>query len=554
MRDFLSLKILDRLRPALERLGCDYPVLRKIVQIKLTMDARRVPTVMMNNSRRNRQENVERNTFVRSLWLYGVMGIALLPFVLTSENYLFQMSIAFAILMFLVTTSMISDFSSVLLDVRDRAIVSTKPVTSKTVSLARTVHIFIYLSLLTATLAGPGLIGGLLRHGIGFFLLFLMLVVLADVFVLVVTALLYLLILNVFDGERLKDIINYVQIVLSITIILGYQVIGRSFAVFKLHIVFHAAWWQVLVPPFWFGSVFTWLPGGHAVGSAPGAEIVVLTALAIVVPCAMFALYIRLMPAFERRLEKLSTDTARNRKGSHVVLEWIAKLICRTDEERTLFQFSSWMMARERDFKLKVYPSLGLSIAFPFIFMLNPAMESSFHSLASSKWYLAIYMTALMIPTVVSMLKYSGKYKAAWIYQVTPISDLGSVYRGVLKAFLVRLLLPVYILESIVFTAIFGFSVIPHLLAAGLAILIYAVVCYWAMDKDLPFSKPFEVVQQGKRYLVLVLMLVIALLAIVHLLFTLIPFGIYIYIVILLVANVIIWALGFNTQRSATSG
>lgn len=546
MKEFVSLKILDRFQAILEGLGCDYPILRHIVQIKLTMDARRVPTIMMKNTRRRQQDNVERNTFIRSLWIYGFMGLALLPFVLMSQNYLFQMSIAFAILMFLIMTSMISDFSSVLLDIRDRTIISTKPVSSRTVSFARVVHIIIYLTLLTATLAGPALIGSLLRHGIGFFLVFLVMVILLDVFVLVVTALLYLLILNIFDGERLKDIINYVQIALSIAILLGYQLVGRSFDLFQLHIVFHAAWWQAFVPPFWFGSVFTWLPAGHVGMSHTVPELTTLTVLAVVGPLALFALYVRLMPAFERRLEKLAGDTAKGTRTSQPLMNLIAKILCRTEEERTFFHFSSWMMAREREFKLKVYPSLGFSIVFPFIFMLNPAFQSGFHNLRQSKWYLAIYMMALMVPTVVSMLKYSSKYKAAWVYQVTPIRNLANVYRGSMKAFLVRLLLPLYVLEGIIFTSIFGFQIIPNLIAAGLAILIYAVICYWLLDKDLPFSHPFEMVQQGKRYVVFLLMFMIALLALVHLVFALIPYGIYVYIVLLIIANAVIWPLGFR--------
>lgn len=546
MREFTSLSILDKFRGILERFGCDYPLLREILKVKLTMDARRVPTIVSNA--RKKQSDSDKNSFVRSLWMYALMGLILLPFVLMNDNYLFQMSIAFAILMFLVMTSMISDFSSVLLDVRDRTIIATKPVPPRTLSFARAIHITIYLSLLTGTLAGPGLIGALLRHGIGFFLLFLVAVILLDIFVLVVTALLYLLVMNVFDGERLKDMINYVQIALSIVMLVGYQLVGRSFNILQVHIAFHAAWWQIFVPPFWFGAVFTWLQAGSS-----GVEITILSIFAVVVPCALFALYVRLMPAFERKLEKLAEDAQQKKQRAKSAVSWMSRLVCRTEEERAFFQFSSWMMAKEREFKLKVYPSLGLSIVFPFLFMFNPAFSGGQHSLSSGKGYLFIYTAGLMVPSVVSMLKHSSRYKASWIYEVAPVTHRSLVYRGTMKAFLVRLFLPVFLVESIVFAIIFGWPVILQLVAVGLSMLVYAVICFWMLDKDLPFSRPFEVVPSGKRYLVFVLILVLAVFALVHFAFTLVPFGIYIYLALLIVLNAVAWTFGFRLPQISAS-
>ena len=50
---------------------------------------------------------------------------------------------------FIIMTTLIADFSSVLLDVRDRSILSTKPISAKTINAAKFMHIFIYLTYLT---------------------------------------------------------------------------------------------------------------------------------------------------------------------------------------------------------------------------------------------------------------------------------------------------------------------------------------------------------------------------------------------------------------------
>ena len=65
--------------------------------------------------------------------------------------------------------------------------------------------------LTTATVAIP-LIVSLLSMGIGFFLLFLLEVILLVMLILVLTACIYIFILRFFDGERLKNAINYIHI------------------------------------------------------------------------------------------------------------------------------------------------------------------------------------------------------------------------------------------------------------------------------------------------------------------------------------------------------
>ena len=547
MKEFISLKVMDRLRSVFETLGCDYRVMRQIVQVKLTMDRRRVPTILQGTARKkNRPESEDKNSFVPSLLLYAFMGLLTVPFVLMNQNYMFQMSVTFGILMFLIMSSMVADFSSVLLDVRDRVIISTKPVNRRTMSFARTIHIMIYLFLLTGSLAGAPLLAALFAHGIVFFLAFLLEIMLMDIFILVVTALLYLLILNFFDGERLKDIINYVQIALSIAITVGYQMIGRSFYVIRLHIVFHTAWWQAAVPPFWFGSTFEWIMRGHA-----SPLLILFSTLALIVPIISFAAYIQLMPAFERKLQKLSSNEARGGMRKRAWLQAVSRIICRSNEERAFFGFASVMMAREREFKLRVYPSLGFAMVFPFIFIFNSAWSNGLKDLASSRWYLSIYLSALMIPSVVMTLKYSAQYKAAWVYRTAPVQSIAAIFKGTIKAFLARLFLPIYLVESIVFVATFGIRVISDLVVACLSMLLYAVICFQFTRKSLPFSEPFQVIEQSQKYVGLLLLLLIGVFAAIHFVFTLIPFGVYIYLFLLVLLNGAVWGagVGFRSEK-----
>ncbi|MGE7054854.1 hypothetical protein ACQKI4_19955 [Paenibacillus glucanolyticus] len=229
---FRMLKILDRFQGVISRTGVDYEVLRRILHVKLIMDSRRAPVILSSVNRK--KEEQDKNLFVSSLWMYGLIGLVLTPFVFWSDpEYLLPMSLLSAILMFLIMTSMISDFSSVLLDVRDRSILMTKPIDGRTVGLARSIHAGIYLLLLTGALSAGSLVVGLIKHGVGFFLIYILELILMNMLILVSTSMIYLVLLKYWDGEKLKDLINYVQIGLSATLAIGIRPMYGTMAITK---------------------------------------------------------------------------------------------------------------------------------------------------------------------------------------------------------------------------------------------------------------------------------------------------------------------------------
>ncbi|MFB9324529.1 hypothetical protein ACFFSY_01070 [Paenibacillus aurantiacus] len=542
MRDFASLKLLDKMERLFTALGVDYPLMRRILQVKLTMDSRRVPTVIAQTSAKKKGADSNEppkdvNYFVRSLWLYALLGLILVPLVVMGDNYMFQMALVFGVLMFLVTTSMISDFSSVLLDLRDKSILHTKPVPPRTIHAARTVHILIYLSFLTGAIAGPSLIAGAIRHGLLFLLLFLAEVVLADMLIVVLTALLYVLLLRLFDGEKLKDMINYVQILLSVVIAVGYQVVARSFEWMDLQVNFLFQWWHAVVPPIWFAAPFELLLHGER-----SAATLMLTGLALFIPILSMLLYGKLIPVFERDLQKLADHGAIRPSSRHGrFADRAARVLCRSNEERTFFRFTLNMLKGEREFKLKTYPSVGFSIIFPFIFLYSAFSDMPWQAFADSRWYMTVYLSGMLIPTVSYMMKFSGTYKGAWIYGVAPISHRQVIVTGVLKAALLRLFVPVFAVQAAIFVALFGARILPDLAAVLLAMLLYAYLCFSVLNRELPFSHSFEGASGGGGITMFGMVLLIFGFALVHLATTFIPLGIWIYAALLLGANVLVW-------------
>ncbi|EOR27290.1 hypothetical protein A500_05366 [Clostridium sartagoforme AAU1] len=546
MKDFKVLKILDKLRFFYEKSGVDYDILRLIINTKLTMDGRRKATVFNNERKKKKGES---NEFYKSLILYAFIGIFFGLTLIFRINMMYQMSIYFAAIMFMILTVFISDFSYVILDVKDKSIIYTKGIDSKTINAAKITHVCIYIIYLTLSLVGFSFLLSF-KYGIAFFLIFLIEIILIDVFMIMITALLYLLVLKFFDGEKLKDMINYVQTILSIFMVIIYQILPRIFQFIDLDkIVYTYKSWHILVPPMWFAAPLSIIDG-------EGITVykIIMSILSLIIPIISLIVYLKLTPTFEKYLQKLNNNNEKSKEKNKLILK-ISKLVCKDKIERAFFKFSVQIINSEREFKLKVYPNIALGIILPFIFMLvgfrGGSISSIRNNLVNSSLYLSIYAFTLIIPNIVVMLKYSEKYSGAWIYEVAPIKNISSIYKGVIKGMFFKLVIPPYILISILFIIIYSEGVIKHLIIVLLSIILITILNFLISSKSYPFSEKFEGTNNGSSVGIAILSIVFILVALMlHILSNFFNIGIYIYGLVLLIIDVILWNTAFNIPKN----
>ncbi|MFC5601756.1 hypothetical protein [Sporosarcina koreensis] len=540
MHDFRTLAILSKFRRLFIKAGIDYDAMETILRMKLTMDGRRTPTIF------NGQKKKEGNQFLKSLWIYGLYGLMVIPFLLFGEDhYIFQMSLVFGIIMFILATTMVSDFSSVLLDLRDKTILQTKPVSSKTINTAKTVHILIYMFFITGAFIAIPLVVGLFAKGILFTLIFLAALVLTMLFIVVITSLVYFAVLRFFDGEKLKDIINYVQILLSVGVIVGYQIVIRAFDFVDLDLTYSFSWWHLFLPPIWFGAAFDLL-----LNQDFSNVLILLSSLALLVPILSMYVYVQLMPSFERNMDKLMSESKNKRKKSSWWVDIWAKLCCRGREEKTFFRFGTLMMGQEREFKLKVYPSLGFSMVFPFIFIFMELQTRTLADIATGKMFLLIYFGNMMIPTIVHTMQFSVNHKGSWLFKAAPIQQPAAAYSGTLKVFLVKLYMPIFILLSIVFIVIFSWRIVPDLFAVLLGSILQTLLTYKGLNSGaFPFTESFDFAQSEGSAKLILLTLLAGIFVICHLIASAITGGVYVYIAVLVIAIFIGWRKVFPMKR-----
>ena len=418
---------------------------------------------------------------------------------------------------------------------------NTRPIDNRTIQAAKTIHVLIYMVSITCAFVAIPVFVSLFSQGPLFALLFVGVLVFVSLFVVVLTALLYLLVLKFFDGERLKDIINYVQIILSIGIFLGYQLVGRSLEFTREGFMYQFDWWHLFIPAFWFGAPFELL-----LRQGSSTPLIGLSILALLVPVISLMMYVKMMPSFERNLQKLLTHSSKSKKKWRGFADFWARILCRTKEERAMFRFAGLMMEKDREFKLKVYPGLALSLFIPFLFLVNELQFNSMEAVLSGNAYLSIYFCNFMIPAVIQMLQYSGNYKASWIFGTAPIQQTASIYSATLKAFLIKLYLPVFLAVSIGFTWLFSFSLIPQLITIFLAGIVQSLVTYKLISNDrYPFSRSFKFIKEAKSAKSFLLALITGLFYGAHYVALKIPYGLPIYFSLLLGAVIIGWLLLF---------
>ncbi|MCX0404553.1 ABC transporter permease, partial [Clostridium perfringens] len=526
MKKDKSLAVVHRLRGVYEKLGVDYEMMRLILETKLTMDRRREHTINMNNKSSDEKDN----SFGKALILYGAMGAFMSMLIIVKQNIMLQMAVYFGFFMFVIGSSFIADFAYVLLDVRDKNLLGITGVSSKTINAAKITNILIYMTKLSLAYGGVGILVSL-RYGILFTIVFILEIILINLFMILITAFIYYLVLKFFNGEKLKDIINVVQIVLTVGIMIMYQLVGRLFDILDVGSRFAiTSWWQGFIAPLWFAAPLEIIESGVI-----DKTLIIFTVLAILAPILSILIYFKIAKKFEDYIQKLNDNTYKGKDRIPFSFK-IGNLVCRSNTEKSFFNFTVNIIKSERNFKLKTYPNIAMSLVFPFIFLFNFIRRyESFadwkNHMANSNEFFTLYICILMLTPVILMVKYSDQFKASWIYKAVPIDDMASIFKGVYKGVFYKMVLPVYTILALVYLWAFGLRIIPQIIAILFVIIILNLITVKLMDKHLPFSISFK---DGEKMddlgITLFIFMLSGIFGVVHYIINRLNYGVYIFI------------------------
>ncbi|GET32873.1 hypothetical protein PbJCM13498_17360 [Prolixibacter bellariivorans] len=497
-------------RKLIEWTGVDYGQFITILKLKLLMDNRRSTSFSSNRG------GETRNMLLMQSGVFALFGAILTGLLHVIQSAFVFYFVIHSMVMIFTAMLIISEFYAILFATSDNSLIHSLPVNGQTVNLARNAHIFVYLFLLGFSLSLFPMISGAFKFGLASLLVYVISLALNAAFTLFLTNIMYLGIMKLASGEKLKNLMMYFQVAIAIFFMAFYQYGIRlidNTDVFNMFLTIH--WYTFLLPQSWFAgtidaiATFNW-----------DLNHIIFLALTIGMPLAAAIITSKyLTPLFNQKLADLeqgdkSSPVRRTRKTGGKWSRTAAKVFTRKAEERASFTVMWKMIGRERQFKLMLLPSIG------YILVLLPLMfqGKGINDVVSGKLYIALLYFPILISATLANAVLVGEQKmSGWIFRSSPMDSPAELFKGIIKAGFVRFLIPVYIILAAVVIFFWGPSKIGDIVVALLANYLMSIILFYYQTPRFPFTLEKSAVQGGSNGIrMMASMFLVLLIALLH--------------------------------------
>lgn len=544
----LVLKVVDKcVQPFLSK-DLNYNQIREMLKLKLIMDSRRIPIGTQKNAKKLKKEPKRSMLLTCLVYLFIGLFIASMQIM---PNIFGANILGFAMLIFMLFSVYISEYSAVLLDTTEKSFYGALPIGHNEINTAKNIHIAYYIGTIALSVMLPSMVTAFIFHGVLYGLLFVVMSVVITVFCLHLAGTIYYLLFKVFSGEKLKDILSGFQVFMTIAMVLAYQIVPRviNFAEFaKAELTFSPFF--VILPPAWFAGILAVF-----FAATPAGYYYVLAGMAVGVIILLEVVYNKkVMPEFEGELDKL-TETAKENKTLSVFSSFMCKILSKDKQENAFMKLVLIQISRNRDIKLKLYPQLANALILPVIILLSQISKAgSFTALITSirenRWTIALlYSVGLTSSAIYTIISQSENKESLLFYQVLPIENLSKCIRAGVKVVLFRYITPVFMILSAIFFVICGIKVLPDIVLAYIAFIFITSFEIRISSWVLPFSTETVTGNAGyNMFMFFINMILLGGAGFVHIFFLkAIPLQV-LGIAVMIVANLILWKLFMNKK------
>ncbi len=487
----IALFIIRLLESPIKWCGADYGQVEAILKVKLAMDFRQSPSI-------GQAPGKSSSALINQLTVFLIMGTSISFGFIFINHLLFILNIYFSMIMVMLGLFIVAGYSSVLFDHRDNQILLVRPISSRTLLIARLLHIQIYLGFLAIALSGVSSITIAFKHSVIAFLAFLMAVELCSWITLCLIVFLYMVLSKVIPSKRFKDIILYLQMFLTMILCGGYQL---SFMMIDPKALFNSImemhWWKYPIPPYWLTGFV-----GFVSGKAVNSEIIVLALLALFVPIAGGIFLVRVLSGgfkhvlSEGAAEKIEKEKKIIRGETRYSL---CRLFCISEIEQMGWKLATSTTKRDRNFKMGLYPVFGI-IFIMALFMIRPdftSLAATMENLSNNASFFLLFFISYLGTMPISMLPFTDTPEAAWIYKVLPIKDHGHILTGAIKAMLFKFFGPIILILFVMTLTYWGISKLPALIMGCMLIVLISQYSIVFIGMALPFTQARQIAQSG---------------------------------------------------------
>ena len=544
----LVLKIVDKLvKPFLSK-DLNYNQIREILKLKLIMDSRRIPIGAQKNAKKLNKE--PKRSMIMSCLIYLFLGVFIASMQIM-PNIFGANILGFAMLIFMLFSVYISEYSAVLLDTTEKSFYGALPIGHNEINTAKNIHIAYYIGTIALSMMLPSMVTAFIFHRALYGLLFVVMSVVITVFCLHLAGTIYYLLLKVFSGEKLKDILSGFQVFMTIAMVLAYQIVPRviNFAEFaKAELTFSPFF--IILPPAWFAGILAVFFAATSAG-----YYYILAGMAIAVVILLEVVYNKkVMPEFEDELDKL-TETAKENKSLSAFSAFICKVLSKDKQENAFIKLVLIQISRNRDIKLKLYPQLANALILPLIILLSQlsrygGFTGLITTIRESRWtIMLLYSVGLTSSVLYTIISQSGNKESLLFYQVLPIENLSKCIRAGIKVVLFHYITPVFMILSAIFFVICGIKVLPDIVLAYIAFIFITSFEIRISGWVLPFSTEIVTSNAGYNMLMFIInMILLGGAGFIHAFFLKSISSQILGIAVMIAANLVLWKLFMNKK------
>jgi hypothetical protein len=437
--------------------------------------------------------------FLVGMYMFvGLMnGVMLLSIRLDLFTYTVMLH---AMTFFVVGMALTAESGDILFNVNESDVLVHRPIHPRTLLLAKSLNLIAFSLILAGALNLFPMFFGLTASGARpwFPVVHLISTTLLCIFCAAVVVCTYGLVIRFLDREKFDNFAAWSQVGMSIVFIGGYQVVPRLLQRFEQLTLVPYARYFLPFPPAWFAAI-----DSLAAGDLP-AEIALPLALCGLLATAALA-YVaigRLAPSYAEGLTRLSegktraAKPARSRTRATSIRNPILRWWLRDPIERWAFRLTAVYMRRDRDIKLRLYPSLSVFLVMPLIVLLD-RNRSGFSAAAP---LVTVWMLGTIPMSALETLRMSSHYAAADIFAIAPLSSAAPLFHGVRKATIYYLLFPALGIAGILIGYLTPGGRDALLLALpGLIAIPTISLLPGFVDEYLPLSRPAARGEQSAR-------------------------------------------------------
>ena len=537
------------LKPLYEKAGIQFDQMIEIIELKSKVLGRteQAQNAKIQKKNKNKGDSPVKSKDPGFFSLGKALSYLITSAFLMLYGFIFNepatmLSIIFTVGFVMQFLSIVTSFPVLILATKDYTILATKPLNSKTISAAKTTVATLYMICTSGTIYGFTFVPFIFKGMWSVIPMMLIAVILSNLLCVALSYMLYGLILKFYDGEKLKDILSLFQIILTVFIMIGYQLIAQLQNIVDVTTKVSFHWWHLFVPPLWLSNFSATLLGPDYF--LPGLlSFVLLTGIMVL----HFSFTGKIL---EENLSKMLGE-GEVRRGSYQLKlafqERIGKFLFKDLQDQAFFILGYSVSSNDRKMKQTIYPMYVSMLILPALMIFN-AWRDNPQPLRmvfdQNSWLIfSLYFAGITIGSVVMYAKRTEKPQGAWVYDVLPIRSQRRAFKVVgLNLILKYVLLPM-VLFSILMLYLSGIGNVFNLITITLFTLLITLATLKSEKVDWPFSYELTYSEGKKGMMILVNLFAIGAFVGVHAAcqYLLAPYGVPVLMVVTGASAWLIW-------------